>query len=480
MSYTYKQFIAGQWVDAHDGGKWDVLNPATEEIVRTVPFGAGQQDTIAAIEAAKSAFPEWSRKTPYERADILKKTAELIRERLIDLANTLTAESGKPLAQAIGDWRVSADLFEWFAEEGKRAYGRVIPSRVPGKRMSVIKQPIGVVGVITAWNFPAYNPARAWAAALAAGCTVVAKCSEYTPLTGMEMAGLLVEAGISAGVINLVNGNAADVGEAMLEHKDCRKLSFTGSTRVGHLLVEGSAKNFTRLNLELGGNAPVIIFPDTDIEALAKDAVAVKYGNNGQVCVSPQRFFVHNKAIAEFTEHAAKAASQLKVGNGFEEGVQVGPLINRNQLERIEGMMRACNNENVDVLTGGERPEEFEKGYFFQPTVITNLKQDAHVLNNEIFGPIMPILGFDEFDEVMEQANATEYGLASYVWTNDLNTATRASEQLEFGMVGINAWYPHGTEVPFVGVKQSGLGHESGQEGLEGYMESKLISIGGI
>ncbi|NQY68613.1 MAG: NAD-dependent succinate-semialdehyde dehydrogenase [Flavobacteriales bacterium] len=480
MSYTYKQFIEGEWVDAYDGGKWDVINPSTEEIVRTVPYGAGDEDCVRAIDVAHNAFPEWSRKTPYERADILKKTADLIRERLMDLAKTLTLESGKPMAQAVIDWRVSADLFEWFAEEGKRAYGRVVPSRVPGKRMSVIKQPIGVVGVITAWNFPAYNPARAWAAALAAGCTVVAKGSEYTPLTGMEMVNILVEAGIPAGVINLVNADAAAVGNAMLEHKECRKLSFTGSTRVGHLLVEGSAKNFTRLNLELGGNAPVLVFPDTDIESIAKAAVAVKYGNNGQVCVSPQRFYVHDDAIAEFSDHASKAASELKLGNGFDDGVNVGPLINQIQLERIEGMMAASVNENVNVLTGGGSPEYLDKGYFFEPTVIIGLKSDAHVLNNEIFGPIMPIVGFSDFDEVIALANSSEYGLASYVWTNDLNTATRATEQLEFGMVGVNTWYPHGTEVPFVGVKQSGLGHESGQEGLEGYMESKLISIGGI
>ncbi|MCB9436899.1 MAG: NAD-dependent succinate-semialdehyde dehydrogenase [Anaerolineales bacterium] len=479
MTYIYKQYINGEWVEASNGGTWEVINPATEEVVQTVPYGTAD-DANAAIEAAARAFPEWANQTAYKRAAILKKASDIMRSRLDELARTTTLECGKPLSQSRGEWFTAADLFEWFAEECKRVYGRTIPSRVPRKRMTVIKQPIGVVGVITAWNFPAYNTARAWAAALAAGCTVVAKPAEDTPLTAMEMTNILVEAGIPTGVMNLINGEPAPIGQAMLDHPDCRKISFTGSTEVGRILMEGSARTFTRLGLELGGNAPVIVFPDADIARVAKGAVSTKYWNAGQACTGPQRFMVQESALQQFIDTVVPAVEALKVGNGLESDVAVGPIINERQRGRIESLVMEGVAHGATVLTGGSRPAGMDKGFFYQPTVVTNVALDQRLYHEEIFGPVMPITTFNDVDEAIYMANQTPYGLAAYVWTNDLNTAIKAYEGLEFGLVGVNEWYPQATEAPFVGWKASGLGAEAGAEGLEDYLETKLVSIGNI
>jgi acyl-CoA reductase-like NAD-dependent aldehyde dehydrogenase len=479
MTYHYQQYIGGEWVEASNGATWEVLNPATEEGVQTVPFGNGD-DCNAAIEAAHRAFPSWSGWTPYRRADLLKQAADLMRQRLNDLAHTTVLESGKPFAQARGEWGVAADLFEWFAEEGKRAYGRVIPSRRTDRRSLVLKQPLGVVGVITAWNFPAYNPARAWAAALAAGCTVVGRASEYTPLTAMEMVNILAEAGLPAGVMNLINGGPEAMGQAMLNHPACRKISFTGSTRVGRILMDGASRTHTRLSLEMGGNAPVLIFPDVNLETLATSAVQAKFRNGGQVCIAPQRYLVHSRIVEEFVERVAPIVGGLKVGSGLDKEVEVGPLINARQRERVEAIVSESVAMGAQVAVGGQRPPRFERGYFYQPTVLLNVQPEHRVFAEEVFGPVMPILPFADLDEALHLANSTPYGLAAYVWTNDLNTAVRAYEGLEFGMVGVNDWAPHATEAPFPGWKQSGLGIEAGQEGLHEYLETKLVALGNI
>jgi acyl-CoA reductase-like NAD-dependent aldehyde dehydrogenase len=337
-----------------------------------------------------------------------------------------------------------------------------------------------VVGVITAWNFPAYNPARAWAAALAAGCAVVGRASEFTPLTAMEMANILVEAGIPAGVMNLVNGEPDTMGQEMLDHPACRKISFTGSVRVGKILMDGASRTVTRLSLELGGNAPVLILPDAPIEALAASSVGAKFRNNGQVCVSPQRFLVHRSAVAQFTDRVVERVGQLRLGSGLEKETQVGPLINARQRDRVEALVNDATSHGVEVRAGGRRPTAQPRGYFFEPTVLGGVNPEMPVFQEEIFGPVLPIIAFDELDEAIHLANATQYGLAAYVWTNDLKSAIKASEGLEFGMVGVNEWTPHATEAPFGGWKQSGLGHESGAEGLNEYLETKLIGIGGL
>lgn len=479
MTPHFQQLIDGAWTDAMDGGRWEVMNPATEETIRSVPFGAGA-DCHAAIEAAARAFPAWASRTPYDRGVILARTALLLRDRADQIGRVTVMESGKPYPQGKGECLVAADLFDWFAEEGKRAYGRTIPSRAPGKRMTVLRQPLGVVGVITAWNFPAYNPSRAWAAALAAGCTVVGRPSEFTPLTAMLIAEALVDAGIPPGVFNLVNGDPESMGQEMLDHPACRKISFTGSVRVGKLLMDGASRTVTRLSLELGGNAPVLVLPDVDVESVAKGSVASKFRNNGQVCVSPQRFIVHRRVAEEFAERVTERARTLRVGNGLEKDSQVGPLINARQRDRVEALVAGASAAGVEVCTGGRRPASLAKGFFYEPTVLANVRPEMPVYHEEIFGPVLPLTTFDELDEAIHLANSTPYGLAAYVWTNDLRTAIRASEGLEFGMIGVNEWTPQATEAPFGGWKQSGLGHESGAEGLEEYLETKLVSMGDL
>jgi len=479
MTSIYKQYIGGIWAEASNGKTWDVINPATEETVATVPFG-NESDALVALEAAASAFPGWSTATAYERGSSLRRISDLIRERVDRIAEVTVRESGKPLAQAKGEWQVAADLFEWYSEEGKRAYGRTIPSRRASKRMMVLRQPIGVVGVITAWNFPAYNPVRAWTAALAAGCTVVARPSELTPLTAMEIVNLAHEAGLPKGVLNLVNGEPAGIGQAFLDSPLCRKISFTGSVRVGRILMDGASRTFTRLSLELGGNAPVLVFPDADLEALAKSAVAAKYRNAGQVCVSPQRFLVHRTRAEEFSERLAPQVRALKVGDGLDPATEVGPMINAAQRDRVEALVMDARAKGVAVLAGGGRPAERGRGYFFEPTVLAGVKPEMRVFAEEIFGPVLPVASFSDVDEAIAAANNTDYGLAAYVWTNDLKTSIRCYEGLHFGMVGVNEWAPQAAEAPFPGWKHSGLGAESGAEGLEEYLEKKLVAIGSL
>src|SRR5215471_1751739 len=479
MNYRYGQFIGGEWRDAVNGGVWDVVNPATEEVVRTVPFGSGE-DCRLAIESAAGAFPAWAGSTVYERARRLKNAAALIRERAQQLGQTTVLESGKPLVQAIGEWGVAADLFEWFAEETKRSYGRWVPPRAAAKRQLVIKQPVGVVGLITAWNFPAYNVARAAAAALAAGCTVVIRPSEYTPLTAMEMVNILVEAGIPTGVVNLINGEPASMGQEMLSNLRCAKIHFTGSQRVGKILMDGASKTVTRLSLELGGNAPVLIFPDVDLEQVASSAVTAKFRNAGQVCISPQRFMVDHRIAGRFAELVAAGVSKLRLGNGLDPETNVGPMINHRQRERVEEITGQSRARGASVIVGGSRPPDKPRGYFFQPTVVSGVTPDMPLFDAEIFGPVLPLTTFHDADEAIELANHTRYGLSAYVWTDNLRVAMKTAERLEFGMVGVNEWAPQSTEVPFSGWKESGLGREAGSEGLEEYFETKLIAFGGM
>lgn len=475
----FKQLINGEWVAAANGGTWPLVNPATEEIIMEVPFG-GADDAQSAITAAAVAFPAWSRKTPYQRAEVLMKAAEWVLGRADELAVITTEECGKPLSESLAEWRSAANYLIWNAEECKRAYGRTIPARVATRRIMVVQQPLGVVGTITAWNFPVYNIVRCWSAALAAGCTVVGRPSEYTPRSAMLLAQALHEAGAPAGVINCINGDPAGMAQAMLKDVRLRKISFTGSTRVGKLLMDAASQTVTRLALELGGNAPCIVFPDVNVQEVAKQAVAWKYRNAGQVCVAPQRFYVHSKIADEFTERVATASRALRVGNGLAKSTETGPLINATQRDLVETMVAEAVADGAHALSGGSRPCDLPAGYFYSPTVITGLKPTMRLFNEEIFGPVMPIAQFDEVEEVLEKANATPYGLAAFVQTNDMNTAIHMYEGLEFGMVCVNDWLPATPEAPFGGVKQSGLGRECGLEGLEEYMESKTVFIGGV
>lgn len=474
-----KQFINGKWINAMSNGTAKLMDPASEEIISEISFGDGD-DCTAAIDAATEAFKIWSKTTPYFRAEILKKAAQYMRDNVVEFAIDMVLESGKPLAEAKGEWMVAANLFEWYAEEGKRANGKTIPTNRIDKRSFTNWQPMGVVGVITAWNFPAYNPARAWAAALAAGCTVVAKPSEFTPLSGLHMAKALIQAGLPHGVLNVLTGDAASIGDAMLKHPQLKKISFTGSTRVGKILMDGASITHTKLSLELGGNAPVIIYDDVDVAALAKSASLAKFRNNGQVCIAPQRFYVQENIYHEFADLLSAEVAKLIVGNGFEVGVQLGPLITSTQKQQVVDLLKIAENEKASILTGGKMPVHLDRGYFLEPTVVANLTQSSVLAHKEIFGPVLPLFSFNNMEEVIAKANDTPYGLSAYIFTNNIKTALNTAQQLEFGMVGINEWTPHGTELPFGGFKQSGQGHESGSEGLYEYLELKLVSIGGL
>lgn len=476
-TFHFQQLIDGAWVQAAGGGTWDLINPATEAVIAQLPFGDGR-DAAAAIDAAHRALPGWSRMTAYERADIMKRAAEWIRARVDALAVITSEESGKPLREAAAEWNTGANLLEWYAEEGKRAYGRVIPARAANKRLMVLHEPVGVVGTITAWNFPVYNAARAWAAALGAGCTVVGRPSEYTPRSLMLFAQALVEAGIPAGVVNVINGEPEAMGQTMLDDPRCRKISFTGSTRVGKLLMDGASRTVTRLNLELGGNAPVFVFPDVDVEAVAAQAVSSKYRNCGQVCIAPQRFFVHSRIAEQFIETAARLSSGLKLGSGLDPATDLGPLINARQRERVEALVDGARAAGAEVVSGGARPAAFERGYFYLPTVIANIDPTMAIYSEEIFGPVMPVIPFDEVEQALALANGLEYGLAAYVQTSSLNTAIKMYEGLEFGIVAVNDWLPSTPEAPFGGMKGSGMGRECGQEGLYDYLEAKTVFIG--
>jgi acyl-CoA reductase-like NAD-dependent aldehyde dehydrogenase len=469
-------YINGEYSAASTGLIEQLINPATEEIITTITWG-GADDCKAAIDAAQNAFITWSKTNVYQRSAILKKAADIIRNNANDYANDTVMESGKPLAEAKGEWLVAANLFEWFAEEAKRAYGKTIPANRNDKRMMTIWQPMGVVGVITAWNFPAYNPARAWAAALAAGCTVIAKGSEFTALSTYRLTEALIEAGLPAGVLNNLYGDAASIGSTLLNDEAVKKISFTGSTRVGKLLMDGASKTNTKLSLELGGNAPVIVNHDVDVDAMAKSSVIAKLRNAGQVCISPQRFFVHEKIYEQFIATATEAIKQVKVGYGWEAGTQIGPLINQRQQQQVLSIIEEAAHSGATIT---KNDASFDKGWFVAPSLVTNIDANTTAINKEIFGPVLPVVAFNNKNEVVEWANKTPYGLSSYVWTNNINDAFFFSEALEFGMVGINEWAPHATEAPFGGWKQSGIGHESGSEGLYEYMEKKLVSFGSI
>ncbi len=471
-----KMYIDGQWCAAQDGRTIGVINPATEEVIVEMAFG-NRTDTKRALAAAAKAFPGWMKQTAYERAKILKKTADLMRERADAIARTLTMEQGKPLAEAKAEILHSADTFEWFAEEGKRAYGQVIPNSQPGKRHLTIKHPVGVVGAISPWNFPITLQSRKIAPSLAAGCTIVCKPASQTPLSLVQVFECLIEAGLPAGVANLVMGPAQDIADEFLENPVCRKISFTGSTEVGKQLMRGAAEGLKRLSLELGGHAPFIVFPDADPEIGAKIAVTGKFRNNGQVCIAPSRFYVHKDVQKKFTDAAVEFAKALRLGNGLDAGVEIGPMFEKRAMDQTLKLVDDAKHRGANLLTGGKRADKFEKGYFFEPTVLNNISGEMKLMTEEPFAPVMPILDFSKLDDVIAAANNTRYGLAAYVFTNDLTIAWKMAEGIEAGIIGINDPVPATPQCPFGGMKESGLGRELGHEGLESYLETKYVSM---
>jgi succinate-semialdehyde dehydrogenase/glutarate-semialdehyde dehydrogenase len=470
-------YIGGQWVGSLSKGTYDVINPANAQRIATVAYGDAA-DVRLALEAAERALPSWQKMTAYERGRLLRRAVELIEQKSEEIAQTITLEQGRPIADARGEPRGAAAYFDWYAEEAKRLYGRIVPPTFSSKRHFVVMHPIGVCGFITPWNFPIVLPARKIAAALAAGCTCVIRPADETPLALIKLFECLHEAGLPAGVANLVMGAAPEQGQEFLRNPICRKISFTGSLQVGKHLMAGAADQLKRVSLELGGHAPFIVFEDADVEAAAKFAVTQKFRNSGQVCICPSRFYVHRELESRFTELCVDQTMKLKIGNGLDPDVQVGPMQSAKMLNKAQSILEDALHKGARVLCGGRKPEGFREGYFFEPTVVDRVIPGMRLMQEEPFSPILPVVAFDEIDKVIHQANSTPYGLAAYVFTNDIRTAMRLAEELEFGIIGINDPTPASPQCPFGGMKSSGIGREGGQEGLLEYVEAKYISVG--
>ncbi|MBY7142944.1 NAD-dependent succinate-semialdehyde dehydrogenase [Virgibacillus sp. NKC19-3] len=456
--------------------KQDVTNPATNEIVGTVPVG-GEEEATQAIDAAHDALQEWSALTAYDRAGYLKRFHELMLGNQEDLAHTMTIEMGKPIQESRGEVKYAASFMEWFAEEGKRIYGETVPTHISGKRLQVWRKPIGVVAAITPWNFPAAMLTRKMGPALAAGCTIVIKPSSESPLTAMKLMELAKEAGFPKGVINLVTGSSSKIASTVMESEKVRKVTFTGSTEVGKILIKQSADTVKNLSLELGGHAPLIVLDDADVDVAVKGVMASKFRNAGQTCICANRVYVQSGVYDEFIQKFAQAVNELKVGNGEDESVDVGPLINQAGLEKVNHHVQDAINKGASIVSGGE-PAISEGGVFFKPTVIGEVDSSMVIMQEETFGPVAPVQKVETEDEAIALANDTPYGLAAYVFTDSVGRGTRVIEQLNFGIVGWNEGAPSAAQVPFGGMKESGIGREGGHDGIDAFLETQYVAIG--
>jgi len=475
--FRHQAYIAGRWCDADSGATLKVNNPATGEILGTVPMMTANE-TRRAIEAAKAAFIDWGRKPAKERSVLLRRWHDLIMSNVDDLGALMTAEQGKPLAEAKGEVAYAASFIEWFGEEAKRVYGDTIPSPWTDRRLVVIKQPIGVCAAITPWNFPAAMIARKAGPALASGCTMVARPATSTPYSALALAVLAERAGIPGGVFNVLIGSSKEIGGELTSNPDVSKITFTGSTEVGRLLMKQSSSTVKKLSLELGGNAPFIVFDDADLDAAVEGAIISKYRNAGQTCVCANRLYIQASVYDAFAEKLVAAVAKLKVGNGFEPGVQQGPLIDQAAVEKVEEHIQDAVSKGGRVLLGGKRHALGQT--FFQPTVLANVTPQMKVAKEETFGPLAPLFRFETDQQAIEMANDTEFGLASYFYSRDIGRIWRAAESLESGMVGINTGLISNEVAPFGGVKQSGLGREGSHYGIEEFVEIKYLCFGGL
>ena len=470
-------FIGGQWVNADSGETMDVVNPANGETIGTMP-AAGASETRRAIEAADVAWPAWRKLTAKERAAIIREWHDLVLANADDLAMLMTLEQGKPLAEAKGEIAYASWFIEWFAEEGKRAYGEVIPQTIADRRIVVIKEPVGVVAAITPWNFPAAMITRKAGPALAAGCPIVLKPASSTPYTASALVELADRAGVPAGVINLLSGSAQAIGGEMTKNQTVRKLSFTGSTEIGKELMAQCAGTIKKVSLELGGNAPLIVFDDCDMDQAIRGAMASKYRNAGQTCVCANRILVQGGVYDEFSSQFAQAVGELQVGSGLTEGVTQGPLIDMAAVEKVEEHIQDALAKGARLVVGGERHSL--GGQFFRPTVLAGATTEMKVASEETFGPVAPLFRFETEDQAIEMANNTEFGLAAYFFSRDIGRIWRVAEALEYGMVGINEGIISTEVAPFGGYKESGLGREGAREGLHEFLETKYLCMGGI
>ncbi|BAP67100.1 NAD-dependent succinate-semialdehyde dehydrogenase [Acinetobacter baumannii] len=475
--FRQQAFVAGKWCDADHQQTSEILNPATLEVIGTVP-NMGKAEAERAIEAAKEAWPLWKNKTAKDRSIILKKWFDLIISNADELAFILTSEQGKPLAEAKGEILYAASFIEWFAEEAKRVYGDIIPSPYPDARIVVNKQPIGVIAAITPWNFPAAMITRKVAPALAAGCPCIVKPAPETPFTALALVDLAVQAGVPAEIFSVITGDAVHIGDAIFESDVVRKFTFTGSTPVGKMLLERSAKTLKKVSLELGGNAPFIVFDDADLDAAIEGALIAKFRNAGQTCVCVNRFLVQAGIYEKFIAALSQKIQNFNIGNGLEAGHDIGPLINANAVKKVEAHIQDALDKNGRLVIGGKRHTAGE--LFFEPTLIADVTADMDVATQETFGPLAAVFKFETEQQAVEMANATEFGLAAYCYTKDLGRAWRMSEQLEYGMVGINKGLISNEVAPFGGIKQSGLGREGSKYGIEDYLEIKYTLFGGL
>ena len=470
-------FIDGAWVNADSGQTIDVVNPASGQTIGTVPK-AGTAETRRAIEAAEAAFHSWKKTSADHRAKLLRKLHDAIMDNQDALAELLVMEQGKSFAEAKGEVGMSAAYILWYAEEGRRVYGDVVPSPWADRRILVTKEPVGVIGAITPWNFPSSMLARKLGPALASGCTAVAKPASQTPYSGLAWGVLCEEVGFPKGVVNIVTGAASEIGDELCQNPLVRKITFTGSTEVGKTLIEKTAGTVKKVSMELGGNAPFLVFDDADIDRAVEGAIAAKYRNSGQTCVCTNRFFVQAGVYEAFVEKLSAAAERLKVGPGLEEGTQQGPLIDEKAVEKVEELIADATSKGGKLAAGGSR--HALGGTFFQQTVISNATSDMRFMKEEIFGPVMAVLDFDSEEEAVKLANDTVFGLACYFYTGDLGRAFRVMEGLKYGLVGVNEGIITTVEAPFGGLKESGLGKEGGHQGIEDYLDTKYVCIGGL
>ncbi len=472
--YTDLQLhIDGEWLNGGGRKGEDVVNPATGKALANLPH-ASTGDLDRALEAAEKGLAVWRATNPYERAKVMRKAAELLRERADNVARIITMEEGKIFAEARMETLTTADIIDWFAEEGRRAYGRIVPGRAKNVRQLVIQEPVGVVAAFTPWNFPILTPVRKIAAALAAGCSVIIKASEETPAGCVEAVRCFIDAGLPKGVLNLVFGVPANVSEHLIGSNVVRKISFTGSVPVGKHLAGLAAKGMKRATMELGGHSPVVVFGDADPEKIADTIAAFKYRNAGQVCISPTRFYVQEPVYDRFLKRFTEFAKNIKLGDGLDKDTTMGPLANPRRLDAMEAIVNDVKSRGGKVVTGGKR--HGNQGFFFEPTVVTDIPDDCKIMTQEPFGPIAPIVPFKTFDEVVERANSLPFGLAAYAFTSSAQTATMIGDAIQSGMVGVNSTAISTPETPFGGIKESGYGHEGGIEGLEAYTNKKFVS----
>ena len=478
MAYPNVQLhVDGRWRPAEGNRTLPVLNPATEEEIGTVAH-ASRADLDEALAAAERGFGQWRKVSAFDRSKLMRKAADLLRSRADEIARLMTQEQGKPVGEAKMETLAAADIIDWFAEEARRAYGRVIPARAEGVYQLVVKEPVGPVAAFTPWNFPINQVVRKLSAAVATGCSIVVKAPEETPASPAELVRCFVDAGLPAGVANLVYGVPAEISEYLIPHPVIRKVTFTGSTPVGKQLAALAGQHMKRVTMELGGHAPAIVFDDADLDLAARTLAAAKFRNAGQVCVSPTRFLVQESLYEPFVERFVAAAKAVRVGNGMEEGTQMGPLAHDRRIPWVEGLMADARQKGGEVHTGGERIGN--KGYFYQPTVLTGVSKEARMMNEEPFGPVAMIAPFREMEEVVEEANRLPYGLASYAFTRSAKTANAIAAKVETGMMTINHLGLALPEVPFGGVKDSGYGSEGGSEAIEAYLNTKFVSQAGL